>query len=252
MPDEIQADEIQVKLEGPLGTIDPRAVAEAILALDKILRHVAGDGPPHLELTDLSVGSAKASIRSDPQRVKTVRGGIDSLTASPVIPQGWGAESISGLVDLERVSARRGVDEVLLRTTKVVSKIDEELARHAEASIALSAPALGSVRGTLYRYNNNGGKRVAGMHDYRTGQSVEVLFPGHLVADVRSALDHEVEVWGEVRRDMNDRVRSITITGIETVQSSRAAVTLDDVAGIFGADWTGGLDPVEWVRRQRD
>jgi hypothetical protein len=250
--DEIQDDEIQVKLEGTHGTIDPRAVAEAIVALDKILRHIASDEPPRLELTGLSVGSAKISIRSDQQRVETVLGGVDSLAASPVIPKGWSAESITGLVELEHVSARRGVDEVLLRTRQVVATIDDELARHAEACIALSPPSLGAVRGTLYRYNNNGDRRVAGMRDYRTGHAVEVLFPGHLVADVRSALDHEVEAWGEVRRDMNDRIRSITITGIETIQSSRAAVTLDDVAGIFGADWTDGLDPVEWVRHQRD
>lgn len=30
------------------------------------------------------------------------------------------------------------------------------------------------------------------------------------------------------------------------------AVNLEDVAGILGPDWTGGLDSVEWVRRQRD
>lgn len=29
-------------------------------------------------------------------------------------------------------------------------------------------------------------------------------------------------------------------------------VTVADVGGIFGPDWTAGLDTVEWVRRQRD
>ncbi|MER7078151.1 MULTISPECIES: hypothetical protein [Bacteria] len=29
-------------------------------------------------------------------------------------------------------------------------------------------------------------------------------------------------------------------------------ISLDDIAGILGPDWTGGLDPVEWVRQQRD
>lgn len=33
---------------------------------------------------------------------------------------------------------------------------------------------------------------------------------------------------------------------------SRIPVTLDDVAGIYGPDWTGGVDSVDWIRAQRD
>lgn len=54
--------------------------------------------------------------------------------------------------------------------------------------------------------------------------------------------DHKVKV----RRDELDRERR------EALEGYAPKVTLDDVAGILGPDWTGGLDSVEWVRRQRD
>lgn len=248
----IKDDEIQVKLEGPHGAIDPRAVADAILALDKILRNVGVGQQPVLAITDLAVGSAQASIRSNEDHVATVRTGIESLTQGAGIPTGWRPESVTGLVELEHVSARRGVREVILKTSRTVAKIDAELARNAEASIAPSQPALGSVRGRLYRYNNNEGKRSAGIRDYRDGHTIDVTFGPSLTSAVRSALDLEVEAWGEIRRDILDQVKSITITGLEVIESSRARVMLDDVAGIFGTEWPEGLDPVQWVRQQRD
>ncbi|MGI8308406.1 hypothetical protein [Saccharopolyspora hattusasensis] len=247
----MRQDEIQINLHGAHEAIDPRAVAEAIMAVDKILRGIASDSPASFSVSGLSVGSAHISVRGDHYRVATVNEGLTTLSASATIPAGWGIESVTGLVELEHVRLRRGVEGVGLRINEAITAIDGVLAEHARQSIAPPPPSLGSVRGKLYRYNNDA-KRSAGLRDYRTGHVVDVHFPAHLTAEVRSALDHEVEVWGEVRRDVEDRVRSISIAGIEVFEESRVAVTLDDVAGILGPGWTGGLDPVEWVRRQRD
>lgn len=246
----MQDDEIQITLEGPPGTTDPRAVAEAITALDKLLRNIAGDEKALLQVSELSTGSAVVSVRCDRQRVELLRAGLDELASATTVPAGWNAESVSALIDLESVSKRAGVEAILLRANDVVRSIDRALADHAEASIAPGPPALGSVRGKLYRYN--GLRQTAGVTSNQTGQVVQVRFPSHLTADVRSALDHEVELWGEVERNKNQRVHKILISGLEVVESSRAAVTLDEVAGILGPDWTEGLDAVDWVRRQRE
>lgn len=245
-------DELLVEIEGKHGEIDPRAVADAINAVDKILRNLDIKTPARLTVSQLRVGSAKFGVRTDPDRITAMQTGLAELRSSSLIPRGWSAESVAGLVDLRHVNSRRGVQGVQVRAREVIALIDETIAAHAQESIAPSPPSLGAVRGTLYRYNNNKSRRSAGIEDHLTGRIVEVSFPVDLVSAVRAALDHEVEVWGEVRRDGNDRVVSIAITGIETVEESLASVTLDDVAGILSPGWTGDLDSVEWVRRQRD
>ncbi|WP_019808682.1 hypothetical protein [Saccharomonospora halophila] len=63
---------------------------------------------------------------------------------------------------------------------------------------------------------------------------MEIDFPEHLTGEIRSALDHEGEIWGEVTRDRHDRIRSVEAIGLEVVEESRERVTLDDVAGILG------------------
>lgn len=247
----MQDDEIMIELAGPHGEIDPRAVADAITALDKILRNLASDEPPKLSLSMLATGSATAGVRCDPRLIETLRLGMTRLSSGPYIPDGWSVDSVNGLIDLQNVEHRRGVNAVRLKIGEQVSDIDETLAAHAAKSIEPGPPSLGSVRGLLYRYNNDLKKRSAGLRDYRTGQVVNIVFPIHLAALVRGGIDHEVEAWGEVRRNGHDVVSEISIRGIEVVDSSRAAVALDEVAGIFGPDWTDGIDTVEWVRRQR-
>jgi len=43
-----------------------------------------------------------------------------------------------------------------------------------------------------------------------------------------------------------------TRTDAAPVDPASRPVSLDDVAGLFGPDWTGGMDSVDWVRAQRD
>ncbi|MBC6446963.1 hypothetical protein [Actinokineospora xionganensis] len=244
--------EIRIELDGPHGGIDPRAVADTILAVEKILRHISGVNPAELNLTELKIGSAVIAVRVDQARAEAFHDGVDFLANGDGIPRCWSAEAVAGLIDLERVATRRGVKAIRLRIGKSIHMIDGAIAQHAKNSIMPLPVSLGSVRGTLYRYNNSPSKRSAGIKDYRTGASVEVTFPHRLQSDIRAALDYEVEIWGRVHRDADDQVTTVNAEGIEVIESSRAAVTLDDVAGILGTTWTDGLDAVEWVRRQRD
>lgn len=244
-------DELTIELGGPHEGMDPRAVADAINAVDKILRNLRGGGPAAPALSDLSTGSARITIRGGSERVELLRSGLGALAESAAVPPGWSPESVVGLLNLHQAANRHGVESIGIAIDDSLDMIDEALVRHAKESIAPSPPSLGSVRGVLYRYHN-GGKRSAGLRDSRTERSVEVGFPEHLTGDIRSALDHEVEIWGEVTRDRDDRIRSVEAVGLEVIAESRERVTLDDVAGILGPDWTEGMDPVEWVRRGRE
>jgi hypothetical protein len=64
-------------------------------------------------------------------------------------------------------------------------------------------------------------------------------------------LDKDIEAWGELTRNIYDQVESITLRGLSALTPPETRVALDDVIGLFGPDWTDGLDSVEWIRRQR-
>lgn len=248
----MSTEEVQLNLDGPHGAIDPKALADAINALDKIVRNIEVGVPAEPTVAGLSIGSAQVSIHVDRQRVEALSNGLALLAFSSVIPESWNRASVQGLVDLEHVENRRGVEGIQLCVDRMVTKIDAKLAAHARESIAPPAPSLGSVRGTLFRYNGAPQRRDAGLRDRVTGRVVEVHFSKERAADIRGALELDVEIWGEVRRDLHDRVESVNVVGIEILDSSRERVTLDDVAGILGSGWTDGLDTAEWVSRQRD
>lgn len=49
-----------------------------------------------------------------------------------------------------------------------------------------------------------------------------------------------------------ERAASLAVADAAAADLAQSPVTLDDVAGLFGPDWTGGLGSVEFVRAQRD
>ncbi|TWP53226.1 hypothetical protein FKR81_04445 [Lentzea tibetensis] len=242
-------DEIKIELQGPHGEIDPRALAEAIVALDKIIRSLPQDEPVPASISSLSVGSAKVGIRTNERAAAVIRSGLRDLFHESAVPAGWSVETVAGLLELDQVRKRSGVEGIWLRISDALTPVDEQLALHARESIQPPPPSLGSVRGELYRYN--GHQHTAALRDYRTGKIVTVTFPAKHAAMVRQALDQEVEVWGRVTRNIYDQVESIALEGLTALGAPESRVALDDVIGLFGPDWTEGMDSADWIRRQR-
>ncbi len=215
-----------------------------------MVRGVTGDQPASTAISHLAIGSAVASIQTDQRRVDALREGLATIATAAEIPSGWSVDSVAALLDLHRTGKRGGVEAVGLRIAGALSDIDDIVAANAKRSIGSTRTSLGSVRGELYRYN--GRQRTAALSQAGTLKIVAVYFSIGLASKVRSALDGEVEIWGEVTRNVYDEIESIVLEGLEVTATPKAQVALDDVVGLFGAEWTDGLDSVEWVRRQRD
>ncbi|MDJ0491447.1 hypothetical protein QNA24_34265 [Rhodococcus qingshengii] len=245
-------DEVLVKLQGKHGEIDPLAVADAITALDKIMRNIDGEGEPELTLSNLKIGSAQYGVKTDSRRVERLSTGIQSLTYSAMMPDGWNSASMAGLVELEKVNQRRGVTAIQVDIDGAVCAIDEVIADNASLGLQYFSVSLGSIRGQLFRYANDVSRRSAGLRDRNTGKAVDLKFPERLAQEIKAHLDQQVTAWGEVYRSQDGTIAKIKLEGIEAIPGSQEQLTLDEVAGILGRDWTGGLDPVDWVRHQRD
>ncbi len=241
--------DITVDLEGE--SLDPRAVADAITQVENLVQSLSPGSSARLVLTDLRGGSAHISMSVTGVSVDTVHDGIEALRAASVLPQGWRRESLQAVANLGDVIGMRGVDSISLKLGQAVSAIDRVIQENAQSALEPSARSLGSVRGMLYRYTNDvsRNRRSAGLRNAHSGDTLDLRFSADIAPLIRELLETEVEVWGEIERDATGRIVHLSVEGIEAVPLSDPQAR--DGRGLLGSDWTGGVDPVEWVRSQR-
>jgi hypothetical protein len=249
-------EELELKIDGPARGIDAHAVVDGLQALLRLLESLAVESPRDqldetkaFSLAGLSIGSAKVTISGNRSRVRTALDGLQALGDRADIPAGWGTTSIHALLDLGRVRNRRGVSGLEIKATDaLLVRIDDLIIANAAKSLRPATPSLGSVRGTLFRYNDHG--RNAGIRDDRTGLVANIDIPTHLVQEFVGALTAEVQVWGEVYRTTTGKVDHVRAEGISKIGPPKPRPS-DAVTGIFGSNWTRDLDSVDWVRGQR-
>lgn len=241
------SDDITVDLGGE--GIDPRAVADAIVAIEKLVKSL--DIEPRLTLTDLSTGSAHVSMSAGGQSLDDLSGGLEQLGGAAELPAGWGRDTVLGVLSLGKVTKLRGVDSLRVRIGERIAHIDAVMQANAESVLEPKSRTLGSVRGVLYRYINDKSNRAAGLRNLNDGEVVTLYFSSDVAPLIKDNLDSEVEVWGEIARDVTDRIIHVTVEGIEPIPVSERA-QISDGRGLLGDEWTNGIDPVEWVRTQRD
>ncbi|WJR35274.1 hypothetical protein P3F83_07850 [Mycobacteroides immunogenum] len=240
-------DDITVDLEGE--GIDPRAVADAILAVERLVKSL--DIEPHLTLTDLSTGSAHVSMSAGGQSLEALSGGLAQLGGAAELPDGWVRDTVLAVLGMGKVTKLRGVDSMDVRIGTAIAHIDAAMQANAESVLEPKSRTLGSVRGVLYRYINDKNNRSAGLRNLNDGEVVTLHFDTDTAPLIKENLDTEVEVWGEIARDVTDRIIHVMVEGIEPIPVSEPA-RASNGRGLLGEDWTNGIDPVEWVRMQRD
>ena len=243
--------DIAVDLEGK--GLDPRAVSDAIEQIESLVTSISGDESVQLTLTDLHGGSAHITMAIAGVSLSGLRDGIEELRHDPLLPGGWGRESLQAVVGLAKVSSRRGVESISVRIGDAVSVIDGVIQANAEKALAPSSQSFGSVRGKLYRYTNDTirNRRSAGLRRTDTGEAVELRFAPDDAPVLRQYLEREVEIWGEVARDTAGQVAYLVVEGIESADGSGELTSAAEGRGLLGTDWLGGMDSAEWVRTMR-
>jgi hypothetical protein len=243
--------DITVDLEGE--ELDPRAIADAITQVENLVQSLSTEeSAAILVLTGLSGGSAHISMAVTGASVDTLHDGLEALRASPGLPRGWRRESLQAVANLGNVSGLRGVEGISLRVGQAISTIDTVIQQNAANALEPSSRSLGAVRGTLYRYTNDvaRSRRSAGLRNVHTDDTIELRFSTDIAPRIRERLESEVEVWGEIARDMTGKIVHLTVEGIELVPPTERT-RASDGRGLLGRDWTGGVDSVDWVRSQR-
>jgi hypothetical protein len=110
--------------------------------------------------------------------------------------------------------------------------------------------ALGSIIGRAEAINLHD-KREMTIWSELDGARVRVSFPERLYGEVHAALRHRVEAIGEITEDVDGRPLTMRLHSIEVLPStSEHLPTLESLVGSM-PDLTGGLEPREWLERQR-
>lgn len=109
--------------------------------------------------------------------------------------------------------------------------------------------SLGEIRGTIIDIDNNACQ--ATIKNYQTGNNIKILFDLQHLDGINRLLKHKAWVSGKIKRSRTTGApQEIKLEKIKPVNIN--SVDIEDVAGILGRQWCGGLDPVDWVRQQRD
>lgn len=251
-------DEMQLRLLGAHGDMDPRALHRALGDLLALL-----DGPsgvraaaPSFVVSTLAEGSMKVAVRPRGHDAVAARSlerlwdGVGLLIAQSVTPTAWDRTMLEHLISLGDVTDLPGVDGAELSLSdRGAVRIDGPVQAHARESLHERRTSIGSVRGRLDRWVDRGRHHEVGLIDEATGRAIQVDVPVELKARVRAALDETVLAWGLVRRNENGDKLRLRLEDFEVVEKV-ASTSVDDMIGYLG-DWTDGVDSVEWVRAQR-
>lgn len=243
------SDDITVDLEGE--DIDPRAVADAIVEIEKLVKSLGIKSD--LTLTNLSTGSAHVSMSAGGAALDSLSDGLGLLGHSAELPVHWQRESVQAVVSLGRITKLRGVASIGIKIRDAIARIDSVMQSNAESVLEPKSRTLGAISGVIYRYTNDISRknRSAGLRHLYTGDAVTLYFSNEISPLIREHLETEVEVWGEIARDGTDKIMYVTVEGIEPIPVSEPT-RASNGRGLLGDDWTGGIDPAEWVRMQRD
>ncbi|MEV0285691.1 MULTISPECIES: hypothetical protein [unclassified Kribbella] len=249
-------DELQLSLEGPRGEMAASCFLTAAQAMLKLLDGASREKVAW-QVSTLAEGSLRIGLvasrsgdSGDPeQAVDTVLRGLATLHESSTIPHGFTLPMMSYAQQLAGVRGKGGITEISVSVGATLVKIDEVLARNAEEAVASKVVSIGSVQGILDKVNFRK-VREFGLIDERTGAAMRVTFGPELDEAVKQSIDTPVVVTGTLSRNATGQkvtMRARTIASL----AKQPPRPVEQLVGILGDDWTGGLDSVDFIRAQR-
>ncbi|GAA1473137.1 hypothetical protein CFELI_10815 [Corynebacterium felinum] len=159
--------------------------------------------------------------------------------------------AVRELCDLASMDGVTGIEFGVLGSPV---NMDSRIAENASKALASVRLSLGSVRGKLYRFNGRTLPYKGGIEDCRTGKAVHLEIDVEHVGAVLQLMQQEVRVWGILSRDpITNEVVSVKVKGVDAITAKkRLPRPAYEVQGILGAKWLDGMQPDEFVRRERE
>jgi hypothetical protein len=242
-------DELGLRIDGRIGVIDAEALLVGLRALLRLLGTPPAEGDSSERsvwaLSTLRESSAILAVRpggvvsaESEERIRVIIDGIEQLDQSAGEPPGWGTADMENLLAFQNIVGMTGVEGVsFLIDGRRTIPVSAELLDHARSSLSVATTSLGSVSGHLDRYIGRSGHREVGLRDDATGRAVTITYPESLQEQMLAALEHDVVIWGEVRRNSQGRKMSVRAHGVDVIHYGPPE-PVRQLVGILG-DLTG-------------
>lgn len=242
---------LRLKVDGNPSEIDLKALEKSVAAVSKLIRAVGGiDAQPRIK--GLKTGSAVVDVITEPEHVKSLTEGLEALSHTGQRPEKFNRAALSAINALYEVNALPGVTGIYFGSLAAPINVNHEVSRHATEALNDVLESLGSVKGTLYKFNGRNGL-TAGIEHSRTGRSIRLELEEHHVKTVLEHMQKEVLVRGLLTRDpITNEVQTVKVKDVGEVRKRKVQRPAFEVQGILGTEWLEGLDPVEIVRLNRD
>ena len=206
-------------------------------------------------LVGAHAGSKKRESEAAPEPLDILVFGLKSLKQAPEMPEYYSDRTISQVIKVGRkTSDFEGVSVVAVNGTRGDSvELDGGLIANARESIRGSQQGFGAVVGRLDILNSRRkGQKIGGsILDERNKRSVRISAGHEMQESLTHHFNSRVMVAGNTK--MNDRGQILSLE-VQTIESyERYASLAIDPSVLYGVapDFTGGLDPVEFIRALR-
>jgi hypothetical protein len=251
---------IRISIQGDPENMD---AAEALRVLRQMLTIVTAGAPTKRWRTvDLTVGSlileaapstddetiAQNSVQHANHRMDL----INALTEGRPEASALSREDIGRIVRVgKKIGAATGITGVSLSVdTQVKAQVTTATITHGEAITEGQYESYGSVSGTLDLISSRGEKHIE--ISTEDDGPVRCDVPGSLWSLALTLMDQQVDVEGVLMRNAYGQRTRISAMKLKASDPTRLPIPVDELVGILGSDWTGGMDSVEWVRQQRE
>ncbi|MBU4216226.1 MAG: hypothetical protein KJ792_16440 [Actinobacteria bacterium] len=178
--------------------------------------------------------------------------GLAVLSNAPIAPEGWSDDMLKGVADLVEVTETTGVDGIQLSFGESDPLlVTTQTCRNARRALESGPVSLGAVTGQVDRFYSRGNRHELGLVDEATNVTITLRYGRAIEEDARSLIGQRVTAWGLIQRTPGGKKRDMRLDGFK-IAAPRSGLGVDDMVGLYGPDWTGGISSVDWVRGQRD
>lgn len=254
---------INLKIEGRREELSARALARGATTLLRLVERAAklgtrGSHEPTFVVEGLSLGSISmqlgtglGSTDAEPRGIQNINDGIGLLANRSDIPEGWSREMLRDLRIICEMNQLPGATGVVISGSGLSEiKVSDNVLRNVIRVLAPPRDSMGSIVGVVTEWKGVRSGDQLTIRDESSGEDLIVEVPLELGVDTGSAIRKRVLVRGQMTRSDTGRKIRLIASSLE-IKETRKKMSIRDIAGALGSDWTGGLDVVEWQRIQR-
>ena len=250
--------DVEVKVEGQLGSITLSALQEVLSKINRLLKAMGSGG--EWSLAGLEGGSALLAVhalnRADASVGPRLLSVVQTLEERPEIPPLENELTVQRIAALTGLVGKRGVAGLRVRTDRsspwpLAVSLTPAVRLNALAALQVKVRSRSSFRGRLDKVNLRSKTPQFSLFNEGRGLALRCnTTDEEVIEQVKRHVGDIVTARGDMSRNASNQPIHLQVDRLDPVAVPRRPVSVEDWAGTV-PDWTSGLSSVDFVRRQR-